>query len=570
MHPNLVNHIRQATPQLNMDLAEGLARVHMENVCEYVDSVFHSAAHGFPPGLKYEGYRVCDYAEEWRASLKPRNKKRKVKTPPGAKNSGSKTYDMSRTDFFLMELSFSFQGKPLSKRYIYLPFVGQGGSIYISGTKWFISPVLADRTISIGMEQIFVRLLRDRLTFSRIGARFKQNNQVKRTDLVHSRIYHKSKDKDKQASNNAFTTMPHYLFCKYGFAGTLQKYLGITPTVGYHLDQSLDPNEWDIYTSQGIPPKGMTRRKKFIEWRAPDIQVAIRKTEHNQAVIPYIAALFYVADYFPRQITPELVNLPEGWIAPMGYMLFSENNNRGKIEEAVRKHLSSLDDYADSMVVDNMASIGLNITDIYDFFAIITDKFATWVSNNQDKVNSMYNKELSVLYFVLFDVTKAIFNLFFALKANSRKDLTERDIEKHMKENLKPGMCYQLGKSHGEVTSISYSGDNMAFKATATLTPQTATSKQVKKTGERGTANDPGKRLHPSMAEVGGISCMTKADPTGQSKMNHWMLLDETKTGIRRNPKFEAMLDMIALNELTTRSLFQQPSDEMFDEIEID
>ncbi|BAW19066.1 putative RNA polymerase beta subunit [Ralstonia phage RP31] len=558
MHPDLVKFIEDRSPKINMDLAGGLARVHMKHVCAYVDEVLRSAAHGFPDGLTYDTYRICDPFEEYRASLKPRNKKRKVKTPPGQKNTGSKTYDTSRTDFFLMELSFSFQGKPLQKRPIYLPFVGQGGSIYISGTKWFISPVLADRVISVGTEQIFVRLLRDRLTFSRLGAWFKKNGQVTRTDLVHSRIYHQRKDKDKQATNNAFTSMPHYLFCKYGFAGTLEKYLGITPMVGNHLDQELDPNEWDIYTTQGIPPKGMTRRKKYIDWRAPEIQVAIKKSDDSPAVLPYIAALFYVADYFPRQITPNLVNSPDGWIAPMGYMLFSENNNRGKIEEAVRKHLSSLDDYADSMVIDNMAEIGLQINDIYDFFAIIADKFSLWVSNNQDKVNSMYNKELSVLYFVLFDVTKAIFNLFFALKANSRKELTERDIEKHMKENLKPGMCYQLGKSHGEVASISYSGDNMAFKATSTLTPQTATSKMVKKAGDRGTANDPSRRLHPSIAEVAAISCMPKSDPDGRSKINHYMLLDDTRTGIMRNPKFENLLDMIAQFELTTRAVLQQ------------
>ena len=114
MHPNLVKFIDQSSPKINMDLANGLARVHMDYACEYVDEVLRSAALGFPPGLTYDGYRVCDPIEEYRASLKPRNKKRKVKSPPGQKNTGSKTYDTSRTDFFLIELNFSFQGKKLS------------------------------------------------------------------------------------------------------------------------------------------------------------------------------------------------------------------------------------------------------------------------------------------------------------------------------------------------------------------------------------------------------------------------------------------------------------------------
>lgn len=557
MHPRLIAAIKSDTPQINMVLAEGLARTHMRYVTNYVDDVIRSASIGFPNGLVYNGYRICDVAEEWRASLKPKNKKRRVKTPPGAKNTGSKTYDTSRTDFFLVELSFSYKGKELQKRQIYLPFVGQGGSIYISGTKWYISPVLADRVISVGPEQIFVRLLRDRLTFSRTGVWCKRDDDVVRTDLVHSRIYHNRKDRDRGATNNAFTSMPHYLFCKNGFEGTMIKYTGVKPMVGYHLEDKLDKAEWIIFRSQGIAPKGMTRRRKIINWKAPDIQVAVKRSEYNQSVMPYIAALFYVADYFPSQITPDLVNSPDGWIAPMGYMLFSEVNNRGKIEESVRKHLSSLDDYADSIVVQSMAEIGLTINNIYDFFAIITDKFPSWISNNQAQVNSMYNKELSVLYFVLFDVIKAIFNLFFALKANSRKELLDKDIDKLMKENLKPGLCYQLGKTHGEVTSISYSGDNMAFKATSTLTPQTSTSKHVKKVGDRGAASDPTKRLHPSIAEVAAISCMPKSDPTGHSRINHYALLNPSMNMIERNPKFIELLDKIAANELTTRSVAQ-------------
>ena len=202
-----------------------------------------------------------------------------------------------------------------------------------------------------------------------------------------------------------------------------------------------------------------------------------------------------------------------------------------------------------------MRGIGIEIENIYDFFAIIAKDFGSWISNNQDKVNSMYDKELSVLYFVLFDITKAIFNLFFALKANSKKVLTKNDVEKALMDCLKPGLIYALSKSHGEITSISYSGDNKAFKATATLTPQTSTTKMGKKGSDRGAGNDPSRRLHPSVAEVGAVSAMTKADPTGRSRLNHYMLLNETKDLIVRNPKFKDLLDKVAADELTTRSI---------------
>lgn len=555
MHPDTAAFIAAKAVPINMKLAGGLARVHMEKVDEYVDGVMRSASRGFQEGLAYKGFRRCDPQEKWRASLKTRSKKRKVKNAPGLKSSGNKTYDMARTDFYLNEYIFDYKGQEI-KCPIWLPYVGQASEIYISGTKWYISPVLADKVISIGTDQIFVRLLRDRPTFSRMAGWYKRNGQATRSDLVYSKIYHMSKDKDKQASNNAMTTMPHYLFCKYGFAGTLEKYVGVTPVVGYNLADSLEnADDYEIFTSLGVPPKGIRGRKRVTDWMMPDVQVALKKSDVTSRVLPFIASFFYVADFFPKQIVPQLVNSPDGWIAPLGYMLFSENNNRGKIEEAVRKHLGSLDSYADTIVIDNMAAVGIEINDIYDFFAIISEKFSPWISNNQDKINSLYNKEMSILPFVLFDVVRGIFNNYFALKASAHKELSLKEVTDIMKKNLKPGMCYQLSKTHGEVQSISYAGDNMAFKATATLTPQTATSKMVKKSNDRGTANDPAFRMHSSISEVAAATAMSKGDPVGTNKLNHYLQLDATNTKIVRHAHLREMQDNISRYELTTRPI---------------
>lgn len=556
MHPDLANHVKANNPKINTLLTEGLARVHMKEMLQYLEDVNHSAARGWTIPITYKGMRHCDPIEMYKASLKTRSKKRKVTNAPGIKNAGDKTYDMARTDFFLVEFIYEYKGKEIRKP-IWLPDIGQAGSLYISGTKWFLSPVLADKIISVGIDQIFVRLLRDRPTFSRMGVYFKHNGITTRTDLVHSKIYHTSKDKDKQPSNNAVTSMPHYLFCKLGFAGAMEKYLGITPLVGYNLNTSLDASQFDIFTSNEIEPSMRRGRKRNTMWCKPDIQVALRKEDVNPHSLRYIAALFYVADYFPRLITPDTANLPDGWIAPMGYMLFSENQNRGNIEKAIRKHLISVDGYADTIVIENMRSVGLNITDIYDFFAVVSIKFSFWISNNQDKINSLYNKEMSVLPFVMFDVVKGIFNNFFALESNAHKDLSVDEVSDIMKKHLKPGMCYALSKSHGEVQSISYSGDNMAFKATATLTPQTATSKATKKGNDRGTANDPAFRMHPSIAEVAASTAMSKGDPVGISKLNHFLQLDAHNRKIARHEKYRVMQDKIARNELTTRPIEQ-------------
>jgi hypothetical protein len=102
---------------------------------------------------------------------------------------------------------------------------------------------------------------------------------------------------------------------------------------------------------------------------------------------------------------------------------------------------------------------------------------------------------------------------------------------------------------------------------TATLTPQTNTSKQGKKSTDRAAANDPSKRMHPSVAEAAAMTCMNKSDPSGRSRTNHYLLLDETRSFIVRNPKFARRQEVIARNELATRPVTEF---DMIDEISPD
>jgi hypothetical protein len=569
MHPDIIKFIDKDAPNINMDLAEGLATIHLKGAAEYVDRVFKAASVGFPPGLQYRDWRICTAKEEYDLSVKSRNKGRRPVAKGMQKTTGSKQYETAQTDFFLFEPILYFNDERLTRLTLYIPFAEPGGKITISDGKWYISPVLADRVISIGTDQVFVRLLRDRLTFGRVVHRYKCNGEPASNGVVYSRIYHKSKDRDGKTITQANTTMAHYLFCKFGFEGAMLKYAKAKPVVGIGLDTNTayPMSEWAIYSSTGIAPTTAGNRRRQADHVASPLQVAIRKDEVNDESNALVAGFFYVVDHFPNLISEQYVNTPDGWIAAMGYMLFSENNNRGNIEKGVHKHLSSLDDYADQMVIDNMRAIGINIENIYDFFAIIARDFGYWISNNQDKVNSMYDKELAVLYFVLFDIIKGIFNLFFALKGNSKKVLTKNDVEKALKDNLKQGFAYAISKTHGEATSLSYSGDNMAFKATATLTPQTHTTRATRKGTDRNVGSDPSKMLHPSVAEVAAISAVTKSDPTGRSRINHYMQLNETRDLIHRNPKFKELLDIIAAGELTTRSV--APGGALDDEVEI-
>lgn len=547
MDIELSNLTKQLTPQLNIDLARGLASIHMRWSLQYVDSVFKAAARDFPVGVTYEGNRVCDPFEYYELML--RKKGRHAQPVKSNVKNSQVRYETSAYDYYMVEFRFGFAGE-IIKVPMLMPYVGQAGSIKIKGTQWYISPVLADRVISVGEKNIFVRLQRDRVTFNRDPYRYKQDDDRQDFSLVHSLIYHTDRKKGKLGPKmvpKGKTTMVHYLFCKHGLTRAFELYAGCTPIIGEDLTHKLDNNEYTIFKTVGIPPSRSGTRAKMDLWKPPSIEIAVRRSEVNNVVRALVTGTYYLADLFPNHVTPSSCDNPETWIMLMGFLLFHETMNRGIMREKVINHCESLDGYADPMVIESMRSIGINITDIYQFFAIIAGDFDDRLLNGASKVNSMYDKEMSVLYFVFFDLTYAIFNMLFGLKAAAKKNMQLRDVENVIKTNLRMTIMHDLQKIHGEVQNINYSGDNMALKATASLIPQTSTNKmRGNKGSERGVAHDATKRLHVSVAEIGAVSAMSKTDPTGRSHINHHTLLSPyDKSLVLRNPKLVETLDLV-------------------------
>lgn len=76
-------------------------------------------------------------------------------------------------------------------------------------------------------------------------------------------------------------------------------------------------------------------------------------------------------------------------------------------------------------------SIGLDVPDIFAFFAIAIEKINEWIMSVPGKINSLYDKELSIPYDVLISMTLPIHNLHFKLKT-AAKEAFER------KGNRKP------------------------------------------------------------------------------------------------------------------------------------
>ena len=158
----------------------------------------------------------------------------------------------------------------------------------------------------------------------------------------------------------------------------------------------------------------------------------------------------------------------------------------------------------------------------------------------------MYGKRLMVLRYVLIDIIKSIFKMMFALQNASKKNMTEKDVDKIFKI-LNTYQIFRINHRHGEVASISSPSACMSFKTTAGIIPQTnITTGKTTKSSIITSAN----KLDASIAEVGQYNNMPKGEPTGRRRVNPYVLLDERGIAIQR--KETADIINSAQNEIRT------------------
>lgn len=533
---SVVKLIDQHVPQLNPDIANGLACKHMRYVDEYVDSVLRAAAKGFPQGLEYVGRRICTPEEQFNEiSRKKQNRHQ---------------FDLARTDFFLVEYSFRFGGEEIkTKKYFFLPFVNDGGIIHISGTRWVISPVLTDRVISIDEESIFVRLLKAKLTFSRKVNSFQINGgEIQSVHVVWGNIYNDSADdKSPKPKIRAHCTLGHYLFAKYGVLEAFRRFANCVPVIGEGdiTEETYPPHEWVICQSRGIAPTGHGRGI----YNPCMTRLAVRRSDYESHMVKnLISAFFYVADHFPTRVTPDNIAPSSGsvtrlWMVLLGHLIKGSAQTEGKLYNDMEDHIGSLDEYVDALVAHELKEVGHDISDIYQLFALLIRNFNDWILGVGDKIASMWDKKFSILYHTCYDVTSSIFKMAFKLTtAAKKKELTADRVTSIMNDHLKAGAAYRLSKEeHPETTTTYTAGSNKVLKTTILLLPQSNSSKG--KSG-KGSSNimDAKKRMHASVAEVGAFLAIPKNDPSGRARCSPFVQLSETGL-VLRNPDHVELLD---------------------------
>lgn len=522
-----MEHVKQTTPRMNPDIANGLAVKMMPKALEHLDAVTRSVAKDFIPGLRYIGFELCTPEEELRKVNPKKNDKYVIET---AKSSLYLTkLKLAYTDPKAVDVrtgKLANVEEELDPCYIYVPYVGPAGRMYLSGAQYFLSPILADVVLSFEKDCIFLNLLRAKFGIRDIRHIVLKNGIHEEHKILWSNIYHVDDSEiiDK-IETRPESTLVNYLFCYKGLYNTFKDYAGCTPIIGTKdiNEDNYPQSDYVIYESAKQKLKG-SKYQIFTPYK-----VAIKKSELNTSVEGFVAALFYLLDHFPdefRQI--EWLNDSRKWRLILGRIIFGKSRNAGTILEAIDDHFKSLDQYLDTIVKYKLESINIFVDNIYDFFAHAVHNYKEWSFKSKENLNSIYEKELSVLHYTLSEIVNSINTFYFKLKStyktSDKRPLTKEDINKIVRSVIKPKRIFAIKDSPSGLSNMAYPGDNMFMKITSNVIPQ----KSLSKTGnDEIDIGDPVNFLHESFMAIGSHLNLPKSSPIGYRTLSPYTMLDK-------------------------------------------
>jgi len=515
------------TPKTNPVIMNGVAGHFLTRAEEYIHEIF-KAIKNYPEGLSYEGYESCIPSDEVHEVTRPRNNKR--------------TYDIAKSTIYLCKYHFNYYGENLVTKYIYLPYLEDNVLLSLGGATYQLVPVLSDKVITTTHDSVFIRLLRDKLRIKRAYYSIVANNERFITYIAHSNIYN-IKEGRVPKTTKALITLMHYMLIKYGFSGTFKRFTGFVPIVGEEdtITESNYPNDkYVICQSIGVKPATCMDHN----YVPSKIRLAIPIEHWNIETKTLVTSFYYIVDHFPNRIYAHAIDDTKIYTILLGHIIFSGHYGENVLYQRIRDHFVSLDDYMDPLISNKLAELGYDITDVYQLFGIVASNIKELMSGNRD-LNNVYNKNIEVLYYTLYDITSNIFKSIFELNRRSlKKTLTKRDMIETLNRFVRSGSIFSLASGKIVTEAVSYSGDHKFINLASKITEQESmvgASRGRHKHITIGSSN----YISPSMVECGELLFLSATNPSPMSRINPYLNINLNNGDIIRNENLRDVLDRL-------------------------
>lgn len=514
--------------KMNPLIADGFVYHEMRYAIEKVDQIYKSAFDSLNSNIMYMGYQRCTPVEEYRFKLKRNANGSKVR------------YELARSDLTLVKFFFDIDGKVTPPHFLYVPFCDETGRVHLRGTAHTISPVLEDPGLSVTRDGCFFKVTCDRVVVRRVAHTVlreivditQRTSRVPRhVNIPAAKMYRAKQNKSNSSKTAPGTTLPHYLFARYGVTEAFKRFAKVDVVYGDEhtiTKESHPDSEWIRFYSTREPHPNNKRPAKL--WRPTNVALAVKIPETNALIDIMVAGYFYVADCYTEEFNHEFSDSIEHWRLMMGKMVFNKQVKNIQMLEYLAPHFMSLDSYLDSVAKMGFEEEGICVEDIYELFIYIMTNLDSLI--NTVNLASMSDKRLVVLPYVLSPIIYGIFYTKFNLMqmcnrwttdkttGESKMAFTEAELFDALNFNLKPEVIYGIkDASHGEVSSLATPGDNKAFKITNKVVLQSSANRTSGRESESPMTNE-AMSLDVTIATSSSFLHVTHPDPSGRSTLN--------------------------------------------------
>lgn len=533
-------------PEFNQKILEGLVYHQTRNVKEWIDRYIRTAEKSFPEGIEYVGSSMLSPAQALYELYGKKN--------GSAKNNRRFCPDMASSDIFLVRYHLRYNGQDMNFRHMFLPNFKPGNRIRIAGNLMHAQTPLVSPGFSVPGDSVFFRMTRSPVTFLRSIHTLRKDGKRFSKMMVHSRLHWKGGANDRGRSSDTIkvgdvvTTLSHYLFCEYGVEETFRKY-GNTHVVVKESSEVTDEEreQYTVYTSQQTPPRSLRNYNRAdYSHIATTLAVLLPKDAVNTTTEDMVATMFYMLDHFPELETLDDIYSDWQWKVWLGYTLWGDLIGHGKLVENVESHLRSLDDHMDVQTQNALRDEeDIEVDTTYDFFAHMIGRVDDLIANNASKANSMYNRRLTSVPYVLKDIIHHIFHTVFEM-SSSRRKVDVKGYEQILGRNLKPMTIMGLRDTGKKpfMMVISTPGDNMYYRGTSRIIEQERTGEASKGGRSSVDVNAPANHLHVSGPECGSYGILPHSYPLAKATINPMVNMDDRYTLIP-NPELDEVREYI-------------------------
>jgi len=529
------------TRKFNKKVVDGAAKEILRAAPDYINEIITTTVSTMGhTGLEYHGWRRLSPKEEFNKLFTAMDKKT--------------NYDMARSDLYMIELRFSYRGKDIP-RYIYLPYTDDASIMKISDTAYSIVPVLSDTVISPSYKELFVRLLKDKLTFSRFTRNYMVDKERVPGQIIHSNTYRIAGRKIQDNLGAAHPPVALYLLVENGLRESFNKYAKINDILFKAGDVDNYREHYKIYKSTKIKPRG----HKEYNYVGHDVKILIPRASINadneMFVDNLMFGILYTLDLFP-EAAMELLELYDNhdleveklfWKLTLGKILFRNGYSVDKMMTEMNDHFKSLRNYMDNLIVEKLRDVGVHAETFFDLVAVILANYNKWLLNSKEHNSNIDNRYIDILYYILYDIIYG-FNraLFDISKKGNKRELSINEVTTIMNNQISSKRIFGIVKSNDQSLATMLAEtctDNKYLKLTSLLADQSQ-GNGVKK--GRGTQfPESTKTLRGQDLWLGSMLYLGKNAPSPRFRANLYMDYDLRTGKLNMEPGIKRKVELL-------------------------